>query len=265
MFNYDHTGTPRKSLNLTQKWSLMSNSNEASNKESYLSQIYFDLTSDIHRTWPPSCTKLLLAYKTWLFGLNSQKMELANRKPKVRERALTKLMLQVWEHYETVLGFFDTAIGAIESGNDVIPPPTPDSVASGSASASLVSGEALSSPLALVREASLSSPFARPEGDVSEVQENVRRFFSSKRPREDDTEDQPEAKRDSSPFTDFPDTPSRKTHYNYDFRILRKPLPSPKRSPKANRQSSSRAERKSLDEIPEEDEADESADELDTL
>jgi hypothetical protein len=230
----------------------MSNDDEASGKEAYLGQDCFDLESDIHATWPPSCIKLLSAYKSWLFELNRQKIRLANTKPLVRTDALDELILQVWEHYHTVLGFFDTAIGAIESGNDVIPPPTPDSVRT---------GDALSSTLAPVQEA---SPFAIPEDGVSEVQENVRSFFSLKRSREDDTEDQPGAKRDSSPFTVFAETPSRKTHHS-DFRILRKPQPRLKRNPSANRQASRRVERKSLDEIPEEDEAGESSDELDTL
>ena len=53
MFNYDHTGTARKPLDLTQKWSLMSNKVEASDKEAYLGQRYFDLKSDIRKTWPP--------------------------------------------------------------------------------------------------------------------------------------------------------------------------------------------------------------------
>ena len=82
-------------------------------------------------------------------------MELANKKPAVRKKALDDLMSQVWEHYKTVLGLFDTALEAIESGNDVIPPPTPASVGLESESAGSTSGDAVSSPLAAVREASL--------------------------------------------------------------------------------------------------------------
>ncbi|RXW21065.1 hypothetical protein EST38_g4776 [Candolleomyces aberdarensis] len=123
MFNYDHTGTARTPLDLSmlQKWALVSNTSEASDKESYLSRRYLDISSGVSKTWPPSCIELLLAYKLWLFKLNSQKMKLANQKPGIREDALNELMLQVSKHYQTVLGLFDTAIEKIESDNDVIP------------------------------------------------------------------------------------------------------------------------------------------------
>lgn len=245
MLNYDHTGTAREAVDVTRGWSLMSSEDEASNKEAYLGQSYIDLGSNLRKTWPPSCIALLLAYKRWLFELNAQKMELANEEPEDRKSALKELMHQVWNHYRIVLGFFDTAIGKIESGNDLIPSAAPEV-----ASVITVTDDAPRSPLAPVHEASFSSPFAGSEDDVSEVQENPRTFL--KRLPVDDPEDQPEAKRDSSPFTGFGETPSRKTRY-YDFPIKRKPQP----SPKVNRQS--------LDEIPEEDEAGESSDELDTL
>ncbi|KAJ2914316.1 hypothetical protein MD484_g6092, partial [Candolleomyces efflorescens] len=257
MFNYDYTGAARKPFDLTQQWSLMSNRAEASDKEAYLLREFIEKESDVHTTWPPSCIKLLLDYKSWLCELNRQKNCFTNIKPDVRKSAWDKLMEQIWDHYQTVLGFFDEAIEKMDSGNDVISPPTPNSVATQSAGVDPASADEVSSPLGSVHEVSDSSLFSSPRNDVIEAERNAARFLSLmslKRPREDGSDDLPKAKRDhrlpSVPSSPCPNTGSPK------FPSPRKLHPAFKRMLTASRQAaeSSRAKGKSLEKIPEEDE-----------
>ncbi|RXW13450.1 hypothetical protein EST38_g12405 [Candolleomyces aberdarensis] len=153
-------------------------------------------------------------------------MELANQRPGIREDVLNGLMLQVWEHYQFVLGLFDTAIGKIGSDTDVIPPSSPDSVTPGGSNTNPVSGGAPSSPLVYVHEAPLSLPFTSPNHDFSESPEDAGRGFLKRR-SEDYPDDQREAKRDSSPFDALPQTPTRKNNL---YVKLRTPKPWTKRA-----------------------------------
>ncbi|KAJ2913154.1 hypothetical protein MD484_g7261, partial [Candolleomyces efflorescens] len=246
MFNYDHTGAPREPFDLTHRWSLMSNVDEAASKEAFLGQECFEFETGLYENWPRSCTKLLMDYKLWLFELNQRKTDLTNMRPSVRAKALEDLMSHVLEDYDVVLAFLDKAIQAIESGDDVIAPPTPDSVASDSSSrgSSLVPGHGVS----------LSSEFSRPMDGGSDIEENIGRFFSLKRSREEEAEDQREAKRSSSP-AELPETPCRTTTCS---KLPRTPSAQIKRLLKANLEAARRASAKrTLDEIPEEPEADE--------